>query len=60
MKNEIKGGKNITFVFCALIKIERFTFFDIFKEIVHTHDRIIFCYRKCGTKYLAECETGSV
>jgi len=59
MKNEIKGGKNITFVFCAIIYIKRFTFLD-HKEIVHTHDGIVFCYRKCGAKYLAECETGSV
>jgi len=50
MKNEIKGGKNITFVFCAIIYIEIFTFLD-HKEIVHTHDGIIFCYWKCGAKF---------
>jgi len=59
MKNEIKCGKNIVFIFCALIYIEKFTFLD-HKEIVHTHDGIAFCYRKYGAKYLAECETGCV
>jgi len=28
MKNEIKGGQNITFVFCTIIYVERFTFLD--------------------------------
>jgi len=58
VKNKIKGGKTITFVFCALIYIAKNTFLD-HKEIVHTHDGIIFCYRKYGAKYIAECETGS-
>jgi len=44
MKNEIKGGKNVTFVFCVNIYIEIFTFLD-HKEIPQTHDGIIFCYR---------------
>jgi len=48
MKNDINGGKNITFVFCALIHIERFTFLD--------HKEIYSSYRSCGAKYLAECE----
>jgi len=39
MKNEFKGGQNITFVFCALIYIKIFTFLD-HKEIVLTHDSI--------------------
>jgi len=53
MKNDIKDGKNVSFVFCALIFVKRFPFLD-HKEIVHTYDGIIFCYRKCGTKYLME------
>jgi len=44
----LKEEKNITFVFCALIYIERFTFLD-HKEIIHKHDGRIFCYRKYGT-----------
>jgi len=54
----LKVEKNITLVFCAAIDIEIFTFLD-HNEIVHTHDGIMFFYRKCGAKYLAECETGS-
>jgi len=30
------------------------------KEIVDTHYGIIYCYRKCGNKYLEEFEIGSV
>jgi len=42
MKNEIKVGKDIPFVFCLNIDIETFTFLD-HKEILHTHDGMIFC-----------------
>jgi len=59
MKNEIKGGKKYNF--CILcFNIDRFTFLGHNKERVHTHNGIIFCYRKYGAKYLVECETGSV